>query len=131
MELKKNILLVDDDRVANFLNEKIIDSLGFANKIYSATNGEEALNIFQDMCQQIDRPDVILLDLNMPIMGGFEFIEAFKSLDIPFKERILIILVTSSNNPEDIKRAEKLGVRHYLTKPISQDTVKSIILQEN
>lgn len=128
---KKNILLVDDDRVANFLSEKIIAAMGIAEEVFSVTNGREALNVLsQSHTDQKALPDVIILDLNMPIMDGFEFIRAFQKLNIPQKEQMIIIVVTSSNNPEDIERAKSYGIKHYLTKPISLESVKSII-QEN
>ncbi|HYF69569.1 MAG TPA: response regulator [Ohtaekwangia sp.] len=125
--VKKNILLVDDDSIANFLIEKIVQSTGLAQNIFKALNGKEALKFFN---QEVVQPDVVLLDLNMPIMNGFEFIQAFNLLNIENKNNILIILVTSSSNPSDMERAKDLGIRYYLTKPISAESIKSIILTE-
>lgn len=125
--VKKNILLVDDDSIANFLIEKIVQSTGLAQNIFKALNGKEALKFFDE---EVMLPDVVLLDLNMPIMNGFEFIQAFNLLNIKDKGNILIILVTSSSNPSDMERAKELGIRYYLTKPISAEDVKSIILSE-
>lgn len=125
--VKKNILLVDDDSIANFLIEKIVQSTGLAQNIFKALNGKEALKFFDE---EVMLPDVVLLDLNMPIMNGFEFIQAFNLLNIKDKGNILIILVTSSSNPSDMERAKELGIRYYLTKPISAEDVKSIILTE-
>jgi CheY-like chemotaxis protein len=125
---KKNILLVDDDSIANFLIEKIVQSTGLARNIYKALNGKEALTFFQDEKDESVLPEVVLLDLNMPIMNGFEFLKAFHSLQL--KENVLIILVTSSSNPSDIEQAKSLGIRYYLTKPISAETIKSIMLDE-
>lgn len=125
--VKKNILLVDDDSIANFLIEKIVQSTGLAQNIFKALNGKEALKFFDE---EVMLPDVVLLDLNMPIMNGFEFIQAFNLLNIKDKGNILIILVTSSSNPSDMERAKELGIRYYLTKPISAEDVKSIILAE-
>ena len=131
MKTKKNILLVDDDKIVNFLNKKVIEGMGLANEVHTATNGEEALKIFnQYFSGQIAIPDVVLLDLSMPVMDGFEFMQAFNELNFPNKEKVLVIVLTSSNDPLDRKRAKALGVKHYLTKPISEEMVKAIIIEE-
>jgi CheY-like chemotaxis protein len=130
---KKNILLVDDDFIANFLIEKVIVATGLARNVYKALNGEEALKIFNRHLKTDNEinaiPEIILLDLNMPIMNGFEFLQAFQNLQFEQKNNILIIMVTSSSNPSDIEKAKSLGIKHYLTKPISADTVRSIIME--
>jgi CheY-like chemotaxis protein len=130
--LKKDVLVVDDDSIANFLIERIVSSTGLTGNISKALNGREALDVFQSRGDNGSRPfpHVILLDLNMPIMNGFEFIKAYRELDFKGKDNILIILVTSSNNPSDIERAKELGIKYYLTKPLSADTIKTIFLQE-
>ena len=129
--LQKNILLVDDDSIANFLIERIVQSTGLAKNIYKALNGKEALQVFEEHSNlALPVPEVVLLDLNMPIMNGFEFLQAYNKLHFDEKNRPLIILVTSSNNPTDIERAKQLGIKYYLTKPISADTIKGILLKE-
>jgi CheY-like chemotaxis protein len=128
--LQKNILLVDDDSIANFLIERIVQSTGLARHISKALNGKEALKVFAEHGNGSSLPEVVLLDLNMPIMNGFEFIQAYKNLDFQEKDHVLIILVTSSNNPVDIEKARELGIKYYLTKPISADTIKGILLKE-
>jgi CheY-like chemotaxis protein len=126
---QKNILLVDDDSIANFLIERIVQSTGLARNISKALNGKEALKVFMEH-NGSSLPEVVLLDLNMPIMNGFEFLQAYKNLDFQQKDDVLIILVTSSNNPSDIEKARELGIKYYLTKPISADTIKGILLKE-
>ena len=129
--LQKNILLVDDDSIANFLIERIVQSTGLAKNIFKALNGKEALQRFEQPSNGTSPlPEVVLLDLNMPIMNGFEFLQAYKNLQFEEKDHVLIILVTSSNNPSDIERAKQLGIKYYLTKPISAETIKGILLKE-
>jgi CheY-like chemotaxis protein len=129
--LQKNILLVDDDSIANFLIEKIVQSTGLARNIFKALNGKEALQVFKDHSNgSLPVPEVVLLDLNMPIMNGFEFLQAYNQLKFRNKDHVLIILVTSSNNPSDIEKAKQLGIKYYLTKPISAETIKGIIMKE-
>jgi CheY-like chemotaxis protein len=129
--VQKNILLVDDDSIANFLIERIVQSTGLARNIFKALNGREALQVFEKhTTSELPVPEVVLLDLNMPIMNGFEFLQAYRNLEFQNKDHVLIILVTSSNNPSDIEQARQLGIKYYLTKPISAETIKGIILKE-
>ena len=63
----------------------------------------------------------------MPILDGFGFIEAFKKLIIPQKDKVEIAILSSSFNPSDINRAKELGIAHYINKPISGTTIQSLI----
>jgi len=131
MITQKNILLVDDDSVFNFINSTVISSAGLASEIQTAQNGEEALTFFNHpVSHKKGIPEVVLLDLNMPIMDGFEFIQAFQRLDFPGKDKVIIIVVTSSMNPDDIRRAKSFGIKHYLTKPISEEGIQTAIEAE-
>jgi CheY-like chemotaxis protein len=118
----KNVLLVDDDFVFTFLNKKIISSLKFVNEIDTAQNGLQAIELLNaSVDNDKPLPDIILLDLNMPIMDGFGFLDAFRNLEHPQKHRIKIIIVTSSMHPEDLQRAKDYGVTSYLTKPLKEE----------
>jgi CheY-like chemotaxis protein len=126
--MKKNIMLVDDDKIFNFLSEKTITSLGLANEVHFASNGKQALELLElYRLGEIQRPDVIFLDLNMPIMNGYEFIEAFVLLDIPDKHLITIVVLTSSADPKDHARAKELGIKYYFNKPLSSEEIKNLI----
>ena len=120
----KNILLVDDDNIFNFLNTKLLHQSGIAEEIHTALNGKEALDLLNNYYTgAFALPDVILLDLNMPVMDGFTFLEAFKKLSLPRKEKVRIIIVTSSDNPKDRAKAKEMGITLYLTKPLSKETL--------
>ncbi len=122
---KKSVLLVDDDQVFNLLNQKTLQLLDLADEIHTARNGKEALDLINDYYRGARTiPEVILLDLNMPIMDGFGFIEAFQKLEVPNKERVLIIIVTSSRDPKDLKRAKDLGITVYLSKPLTEQDLR-------
>ncbi len=115
----KRILLVDDDNIFNFVHTKMLELSGVLYDIQIAHNGQEAIEaLLQQHAVSGLLPDVILLDLNMPVMDGFTFIEVLNGLMLPGKESIKIIIVTSSNNPSDVARAKKLGIRHFLTKAV-------------
>ena len=129
--MKKNILLVDDDKIFNFLSEKTIGSLGLANEIHFALNGKEALEMLaMYKYGEMQRPDIIFLDLNMPIMNGYEFIEAFAAMDLPDKHLITIVILTSSADPRDLDMAKEMGIKYYFNKPLSKEEIKQMIVQE-
>lgn len=118
----KNILLVDDDNIFNFLNTKLLEASGIVSEIHTAVNGQEALDLLNNYYTgSSSLPDVILLDLNMPVMDGFSFLEAFQKLKLPKKENVSIIIVTSSEDPKDMARAKQMGITGYLTKPLSRE----------
>jgi CheY-like chemotaxis protein len=121
----KRVLVVDDDSVFNFLSSKTLQRMGLASDIHTATNGAEALKSFNDYYQgEKSLPDVILLDLNMPVMDGFGFLEAFRLLRIPGKEHVKIFIVSSSDDPGDRQRAKALGADYYLTKPLQEQSLR-------
>jgi CheY-like chemotaxis protein len=124
----KNVLLVDDDNVFNFLSTKTIQQLGIANEIHTALNGKEALDLLNNYYTgSYSTPDVILLDLNMPVLDGFGFLEAFQRLNMPNKDKITVIIVTSSNDPRDVEQAKRMGITHYLTKPLSEEKLRTVL----
>jgi CheY-like chemotaxis protein len=121
-------MLVDDDKIFNFLSEKTIISLGLANEIHFATNGEQALKILELYKEgKVAKPDIIFLDIDMPVMDGYEFIEAFSNLDLPEKHLITIVVLTSSIDPRDLQRTKDLGIKYYFNKPLSKDEIKKLI----
>lgn len=118
----KCVLLVDDDTIANFLTRKILEEINLASEIHTAMNGKEALHLFNSYyAGDHSLPDIILLDLNMPIMDGFEFLEAFQHLNLPKKDTVKIIIVTSSFSAQDKARAEGLGISQFLNKPLTPE----------
>lgn len=126
-----NLLIIDDDSISNFINTRVAEKTGLFKEIRSASNGKEALRIFMEVCNgTIAAPDVVLLDLHMPVMGGFDFMEALKGFSYPGKERLEIVVLTSSDHPVDINRAHSLGIQHYLMKSLSlrdlQNTIFSL-----
>jgi CheY-like chemotaxis protein len=122
----KKVLLVDDDQVCNLISKKTLQRMGIVNEVHTALNGEEAINLLNDYFQgALSLPDVILLDLNMPIMDGFTFIEAFKKLNIPNKDSMRIVIVSSSQNPNDVRKAKEMGITAFLTKPVTETNLRT------
>ena len=123
------ILLVDDDPDDNFFHETVIREMDIAHKIDFATNGEEALNYLKKQGQH--PPELIFLDINMPRMNGWEFLDHYKHLDEAQKARVVIMILTTSANPDDLKKARELqGVSGFQTKPLSPEMLTAI-LQEH
>jgi CheY-like chemotaxis protein len=114
------IFLVDDDPIQNMLTSRLIEQADTEVKFMIFHNGEE---VIQALNKKI-RPDIILLDINMPIMDGWEFLEAYKG----FKNKAKVYMLTSSSNPEDRKRAEDFDcITGYYTKPIDGQTIQQIL----
>jgi CheY-like chemotaxis protein len=120
------ILLIDDNESDNYYHKIIIEGMNIAGKIEIAENGLEALTLLKKEKQT--PPELIFLDINMPKMDGWEFLEKYKDLDIKQKARITIVMLTTSSNPEDRKRAEKAAeVSGFVTKPLSEEILNGIL----
>ncbi len=130
MKKLKGILLIDDDETTNIINEMLIMEMGITEQLFQARNGKEAIDLLQGLVnrQQV-LPELIFLDINMPVMDGFAFLAAYKGLDFPEKATINIVMLTTSPNPIDIERAEKAGVTEYVTKPLLEESLQSILEQ--
>jgi CheY-like chemotaxis protein len=118
------ILLVDDDEVNNFINETILKKLDVAERIVVVKNGLEALKFIAAWNDEGICPELILLDLHMPVLDGFEFMDSFKSMEFVNKDEVQIAVLTSSENPYDIEHARQLGIKNYLMKPLRAETLK-------
>lgn len=108
------ILLVEDDQVDMMSVTRALKQIHVSNKIVHRENGEDGLNYLQD--ETNDKPCIILLDLNMPIMNGIEFLEAVKS-DARFR-RIPVVVLTTSDEQQDKVNSFDFGVAGYMSKPV-------------
>ena len=124
----KRILLVDDDDIFNFLHTRILQLSGIALEIDTVSNGKLALDYLNE-CSALKKPlpDAILLDLKMPEMDGFAFLNSLKRVVIPGLTKVKIIVITSSVDLKDIQRAKKMGIRDYLIKPITPEKLKEAL----
>lgn len=121
-------LLVDDDEATNFINELLIEELDFTENLLIARNGREALDIIQELHrQEASLPQLILLDINMPVMDGFDFLDAFRALDCPGKEATTIVMLTTSLHQKDIDKVKEVGVTAYLNKPLTRQSLEDIL----
>lgn len=126
--MPNTVLLVDDEPVFNFITENLLKRINLAKEVYSVFNGKEAMKLLQDSFAGVRSiPSHIFLDLNMPVMNGFSFLEEFNKLPADQRDDIKIIVVSSSQNPSDIARAKSLGIEDYISKPLSPDILKQIL----
>lgn len=123
-------LLVDDDPATNYLNRKLLERLGITEQIKVATNGREALQVLISSCGEDLSPAcpaLIFLDINMPVMGGFEFLEAYGELPLAQQQAIVIVMLTTSLHPNDVQRAAQLPVAGFLSKPLTAEKVAQVL----
>jgi len=127
MKKKLNcILLVDDDSEDNIYHKIILKNMDIVNCIDVVVNGVEAL-AYLNKENQIP-PELIFLDLNMPKMNGWEFLEQYKYLDDKQKARIVIMILTTSANPDHIKKAKEIKeVTGFETKPLTKEIMTEIL----
>ncbi len=126
---KAKVLLVDDDTIYQYIACKTLEATGLTSKITTCSNGQEAYKLLEtNMNNQSELPDVILLDVNMPVMNGWEFLHAFKNLHSPLLKDIQIFLVTSSVNDADINYSQQFSnVQDYIVKPLVKDKLSRLL----
>jgi len=121
------IMLIDDDVPTNFLSELVIKKSECCEKVQSYLSAEEALTFLQDNHEANDLPDLILLDINMPGMNGWEFLEEYKNIKFPRNSSPIICMITTSLNPDDKLRASKIDILSgFFLKPFSLEILQGI-----
>ncbi len=122
--------IIDDDDIYINLIKRIIETKKLCENLIVFKNGKQSLDYFEALLQNLDYdkiPDIILIDLNMPIMDGWEFIEQFTKIKNRFNKAITLYVVSSSINPVDIDRAKSLNsIKDYLVKPVKIDQLETI-----
>ena len=119
------IMLIDDDEPTNFLNKMTLEQAGCTRQVHIAQSGQEALEYLQT---EMTRPDLIFLDINMPAMDGWEFLERYKTLPHARKADIVLIMLTTSLNPDDEKRTRAIPeVAGFENKPLGQEQLESLL----
>src|SRR6218665_138685 len=123
----RHAMLLDDNELDNFINQKVIEASHFAAKVYVNTSSKSALEFLNNLSisstDKVDIfPEIIFIDLNMPMMDGFQFIENLKKSQPKKIESLKLVILTSSTNPNDKQRAAEISKNIiFLNKPLTSD----------
>ncbi|QNF33558.1 response regulator [Adhaeribacter swui] len=129
----KLIMLVDDDDTTNYLNHRLLTKLNAAEEIKVITDGEKAFEYLSLACDQENNathpcPDLILMDIKMPVMDGFEFLEMYQQSNLALKNKVTILMLTSSASFYDLERLKKYeAVKKHYSKALTESDVKEIL----
>jgi len=127
--LINDIFLIDDDRLVNFLNQEIIKDAYPEKKVRSFENASEAIETLKQIVVKPSEslPQLILLDINMPVMDGWEFLDAFIQLPQNIIDNCKVVMHTSSIDPRDIEKAKSFSaVTDFITKPLNVQSLSKI-----
>lgn len=129
MKKINTLFLVDDDSVFQYLTRKLLLKTAMVKQIKIFNNGQEAIDFLKTVQGRKEEiPEIILLDLSMPVMDGWEFLEEYLMLQPRLEKRITIYIISSSINPRDIERAKKINaVTDFIIKPVTREKFSEII----
>lgn len=134
MKKKLNcVLLIDDDFATNFINKTIINKLGIAEHVQVVLNGKEALDYLSNQGkfesdEGFPHPQLIFLDINMPVMDGWEFAQAYQNLPTEKKGEIVVVMLTSSFNPDDKSKADAFtDIADFRNKILTVEVLNDIV----
>jgi len=125
-------MLIDDSEIDNFINMKMMEGCGFADRVYVHTNGRSAMELLKNIERMGEKdvslfPDVIFLDLNMPIMDGYQFVDEFEKMPAALTSKTKIVVLTTSLNPSDQEKSQKYPqIVKYINKPLTCELIESI-----
>lgn len=124
------ILVVDDDDITNFLTQRILSRIKPSAQIMVANNGEEALRLIYNVVKKDHKcPDLILLDVNMPVMNGIEFLNSFSTTELMKSCRIVV--VTTSSNKSDFAALKQYGIDEIISKPVTQSRMEQVLSEKH
>jgi CheY-like chemotaxis protein len=123
------IMLIDDNRDDNFFHERVIKKNNAAEIVIAMQSAKEALDYLVSRNEnKTPRPDLIFLDINMPGMNGWEFLHEYNKLDKQLQSRAIVIMLTTSENPDDQMKAKGINVvSDFKTKPLTVEMLEEVI----
>ncbi len=130
-EKKIKILFIDDDKATNFLNKHLAKGSESIDSVYLMHSGFEAITFLKNcLIETTKTPNLIFLDINMPAMNGWEFLEEFYALDENLVNEISIIILSSSDDPRDLNRFEdNKKLSGFLRKPLNKQVLDSVLMK--
>lgn len=130
MKRLDSILLIDDDPICNFISVSLLRHLHITEDIHTVPNGKEALRFLKEkaVIKTVSiYPEVIFLDLNMPVMDGFDFLEQLNHAMPKYASVCKIYVLTSSESPLDIDRCSRYDIAGYISKPLSKEKIELVV----
>lgn len=127
------VLLVDDDETTNYLNKRLLSEMQVAREIMVLNNGKEAIDYLAKACGSTPDPgrkcpDLIFLDIKMPVMDGFEFLEEYQRQGLDAGDHVIILMLTSSASFYDLERLKSFKkVKKHYSKALTNHDVKEIL----
>tara|TARA_R110000744_G_scaffold167592_1_gene285111 strand:- start:2 stop:427 length:426 start_codon:yes stop_codon:yes gene_type:complete len=126
------VMLVDDNDTDNFLSKKIMEHVNFSESILIKNTGKSALEYLHQNQNDLDKiPDIIFLDINMPIVDGFVFLYEYENFPPQLHEKIKVVVLSSSNNKRDINQfLNNRFVHQFISKPLSEKALMELAAAE-
>ncbi|WP_051583796.1 response regulator [Dokdonia sp. PRO95] len=123
------VLLIDDDKAVNFFNQHVVIKHNSFEHIKTVQSGQEGLAFLSKVkLGEAPKPDLIFLDINMPAMNGWEFLDEYEKMCSDFRKDIKVIILSSSSNPEHVnKTIQNYKVIDFINKPLSFDILDNVL----
>jgi CheY-like chemotaxis protein len=120
----KLVLLIDDDPIINYINKRLIEIHGIAENIVCFVSSQQALEFLK---KSVIYPEIIFLDISMPVMDGFDFVQEYESFPDSMKSRTRIVVLSSTEDPDELERINNNKIfSQFLAKPLNIDQLKSL-----